>query len=307
MHNLMTQFSLSTGSTLWLFVVASAWTFQDSRPAAGQGFFRRLQERIETRIDEGTSTSTADSDSAATRLLPVTDATDSDDSGIEDAVGTGSLPDSSARFGPSILAQGSITSGKSGTSGRSQQNEKAEDGSDQQQKVVSGPSMGIQVLPSDDDTPGLRVVGIRSGSQAGKAGLREGDLIIAVDGKPTPNVQPIADMLKQRRVGDKLRATVLRDDSVRIVMIPLLDRSKLARLAAKGDTPPGNSGVLRANQTPEDAPGQPHLPLQNSAALAISQVSTWSFPTVSPAPKVGSVRRAWAISGKQSEALLPLM
>jgi len=57
---------------------------------------------------------------------------------------------------------------------------------------------------------GVFVMSVDSGSPAQKAGLREGDVIIALDGKPVAGVDDLHRLLTDARVGVNSPLTVLR-------------------------------------------------------------------------------------------------
>jgi S1-C subfamily serine protease len=57
---------------------------------------------------------------------------------------------------------------------------------------------------------GVVVVGVTEGSPARKAGLREGDVIVALDGKPVAGVDDLHRLLTDARVGVSSTLTVLR-------------------------------------------------------------------------------------------------
>jgi C-terminal processing protease CtpA/Prc len=73
--------------------------------------------------------------------------------------------------------------------------------------------LGIQVDPRSDET-GVRVLGVSPGGPAAEAGLRDSDLIIALDGVATTGRDPDRALLAQMRVvkpDQKVKVRVLRD------------------------------------------------------------------------------------------------
>jgi S1-C subfamily serine protease len=79
---------------------------------------------------------------------------------------------------------------------------------------------------------GVAVLGVQPGSGAADAGLRAariqkdggvvpGDIITAVDGKPVDNVVKLVSYLDERKVGDTVRLTVLRDGKELELAAPL--------------------------------------------------------------------------------------
>ena len=53
-----------------------------------------------------------------------------------------------------------------------------------------------------------------TGSPAERAGLRPGDTILSLDGRPTPGMRALISLLKQRRAGEKAVLEVLRDEKI---------------------------------------------------------------------------------------------
>ncbi len=195
----------------------------DVNSADAQGLFRRLQNRVQSRVESLAPTAppaqSARPDAggpAAQRLSPI-DPNQPQGSGTSRGT-SGSAPQPGSRFGGSILSR---AIGEKPAESKVQPN------------AASKPSMGIQVVAATEGTPGLKVAGIRPGSRAGEAGLQKDDLIVAIDGTATPTIEAVADILRQRKVGDTLRATVVRGETAAAVMIPLLDSAQLAEAAAQ--------------------------------------------------------------------------
>ena len=63
---------------------------------------------------------------------------------------------------------------------------------------------------SGQDT-GVAVVGVEPGGAAQKAGVKPGDVITAVDGKPTPNLQTLDSLIAMYKPGTKVTLTVVRN------------------------------------------------------------------------------------------------
>ena len=58
---------------------------------------------------------------------------------------------------------------------------------------------------------GVRLDDVRAGTPAQRAGLRSGDIIIAVNGTPVDGMRAYAEALRQLKPGDKIRVNFLRD------------------------------------------------------------------------------------------------
>ncbi len=57
---------------------------------------------------------------------------------------------------------------------------------------------------------GALIIGVEAGSPAGKAGLQEGDVIVALEGEPVEGVDVLHRLLSEERIGKTARLTVLR-------------------------------------------------------------------------------------------------
>jgi S1-C subfamily serine protease len=81
----------------------------------------------------------------------------------------------------------------------------------------------------DDDAEVLLVKWINRGQPGGRAayaaGLREGDVVLEVDGEtvpPTPQRLQL-DLRLRYKVGDEVPLTVLRDGARKVVKVPLVE------------------------------------------------------------------------------------
>ena len=77
-------------------------------------------------------------------------------------------------------------------------------------RAPPGGFLGITMAPGDG---GPRITRLQSGSPAARAGLKEEDEIIAVDGKATDKPEALQHTLQQRKPGDTIRLTVKRGDN----------------------------------------------------------------------------------------------
>jgi S1-C subfamily serine protease len=57
---------------------------------------------------------------------------------------------------------------------------------------------------------GIMVVSVENGSPAQRAGLEEGDIIVALENQPTPGIDELHRLLTERQVGRLVPVTVLR-------------------------------------------------------------------------------------------------
>ena len=103
--------------------------------------------------------------------------------------------------------------------------------------VTGRPSIGItgkNVESTDGSVSGVQVYSIDSRAKAAKEGLQVGDVITAVDGKPTPTMDDINSVKENKKAGDTLTLTVYRISSDKMINIKvtLMDAHDL-----EGDDP----------------------------------------------------------------------
>lgn len=71
------------------------------------------------------------------------------------------------------------------------------------------------------DVAGLRITGVRPGSPADSAGLREGDVIIEFGGRPVTDLNTYSDALYARQPGDTVEMAFLRAGTRHVVKVTL--------------------------------------------------------------------------------------
>jgi predicted metalloprotease with PDZ domain len=77
-------------------------------------------------------------------------------------------------------------------------------------RPYAGPTLGIMPGNYNDEVPGLLVGGVRENGPADKAGMKEGDRIIEIGGKPVKNIQTYMVILRTHKRGQPVEVTVLR-------------------------------------------------------------------------------------------------
>ncbi|GAA3412290.1 S1C family serine protease [Streptosporangium vulgare] len=78
------------------------------------------------------------------------------------------------------------------------------------------------VIDMNGQPAGVSVVRVQRNSGAERAGLKAGDLIVSVDGMPTPSTQELASVLAQLKPGQDAKVEILRPDgSTTPVVVPL--------------------------------------------------------------------------------------
>jgi len=103
------------------------------------------------------------------------------------------------------------------------------------QGKASHPYMGIQgqnansTLPVDNTygvAKGAIVTDVVKDSPADKAGLRQKDIIVAADGKPVDTMDDLIAQIRQKKVGDTLQLTFLRNGKQKTVSVVLVEKPK---------------------------------------------------------------------------------
>jgi S1-C subfamily serine protease len=75
-------------------------------------------------------------------------------------------------------------------------------------KVINSHRPFIGVSAATLPTGGILVTKVYAGSGAAKAGLRGGDVIVSVDGTPTPTLDALAQVLASHKPGETVRLTI---------------------------------------------------------------------------------------------------
>jgi hypothetical protein len=119
-----------------------------------------------------------------------------------------------------------------------------------QSKVEVGPSSGVGlggggqgflgVQPGQDDDGRLTVEKVFEGTAAEKAGLKEGDVIVAVDRTEVGSADELVKLISSHKAGDVVTITVERDGGKQKLKARLGDRS--AALSAGGGEGKSSSG-----------------------------------------------------------------
>jgi hypothetical protein len=78
-----------------------------------------------------------------------------------------------------------------------------------------GPFFGVVPEFGESEWPGVRVGGVRAGSPADKAGVRQGDVIVAFAGLTVRTLEDFTFALRGRRPGDRVEVTVVREGAER--------------------------------------------------------------------------------------------
>ncbi|MCU0704376.1 MAG: PDZ domain-containing protein [Fimbriiglobus sp.] len=81
------------------------------------------------------------------------------------------------------------------------------------------PSVGI--MQGRGMAPGVAVGSVTEGGPAEKAGIKEGDLIVEVDGKPVANIQDQRTILATKKEGDKVKVKLKRGEETKELEVTL--------------------------------------------------------------------------------------
>ncbi len=86
-------------------------------------------------------------------------------------------------------------------------------GGRQGQSASAGMTVTLGVMPdyADEAKAGLKITGVRDGGPAAKAGLKGGDTIVRIGGKPIITIYDYMESLKGFKPGDKVDVVVKRD------------------------------------------------------------------------------------------------
>ncbi len=87
-----------------------------------------------------------------------------------------------------------------------------------------GPFFGVVPEFGESERPGVRVGGVRAGSPADKAGVRQGDVIVTFGGLTVRTLEDFTFALRGRRPGDRVEVTVVREGAERRVEAVLEER-----------------------------------------------------------------------------------
>ena len=71
----------------------------------------------------------------------------------------------------------------------------------------------MNVMPSTSDPrpPPVRVAGVQSDGPASRAGVREGDVLLTLEGQPVAGIDDLYRLLSADRIGMSCRLELLRD------------------------------------------------------------------------------------------------
>ncbi|HEV8371699.1 MAG TPA: PDZ domain-containing protein, partial [Actinomycetota bacterium] len=93
-----------------------------------------------------------------------------------------------------------------------------------QGKPVQTGYLGVSMTDPTSGRAGALVQEVQPDSPAAKAGLRVGDLVVAIDGKAVESYDELASQIRAHKPGDKVTLKVVRDGSETEVSATLTQR-----------------------------------------------------------------------------------
>lgn len=126
-------------------------------------------------------------------------------------------------------------------------------GGDRSESQSSGAALGVTIEQTDD---GIEIVGFATGSNAESAGLKQGDIITRVDGKSYDSVTEISSYISSKKVGDKVKVTVKRNNTEKTYTVKLVKKNLSAySIPSTPDSEENQNGGSDNSSTPKSLPG----------------------------------------------------
>jgi S1-C subfamily serine protease len=72
--------------------------------------------------------------------------------------------------------------------------------------------------------PGVKVAGVTAGSPAEKAGVKEGDVLLKVDGKDVPDLRGFSGILRDLSPGQTVRVVLSRGGAEQAIDVTVAER-----------------------------------------------------------------------------------
>lgn len=90
-----------------------------------------------------------------------------------------------------------------------------------------GAAMGIRMDDQPSKDPGVRISRVSEESPASAAGLREGDLMTAIEGKPAINIEDVSKLIQSFQPGDFIEVKYSREGKASSTRVRLASRTKI--------------------------------------------------------------------------------
>lgn len=118
----------------------------------------------------------------------------------------------------------------------------------QVESIPAGRNPGYLGLAADENPNGrgAMVIEVTGGSPAARAGLKTGDVILAIDGRVVEGLSSMVDVLRARQSGDKVKMDVLRQNRLLRFEFALGARPRQPGVSPRDPSPPEEE-IPRAN------------------------------------------------------------
>jgi len=149
--------------------------------------------------------------------------------------------------------------------------------------VTFQPEQSPVLLRSFGADHGVVITGIQSGGPADKAGLKQGDVILSVDGDPVQNGDELVSKVASTPVGKEVTVRYVRNQKEEQTQLVIEDRSEVfasllnpdqSEGSAGRESPEAKFGISIQNLTPESAN---RLGMQDSKGVLVTSVDNDSF------------------------------
>jgi S1-C subfamily serine protease len=87
------------------------------------------------------------------------------------------------------------------------------------------PDLGVATRAAETP-PGLVILNVEEDSPAARAGLKDGDIVLALDGAPLADREALARALGSRRWGDSVAVSIVREKEPLSLTVPLRRKGK---------------------------------------------------------------------------------
>lgn len=192
----------------------------DSGDAQAQGLLRRIRSRVQAVQPPAASPATQRPKPTGVqpqRVSPVAG------TGRSNAGGTAIAPrPGQDRYGVSVLET---------------EPEPADDAEKSSAIPVGAATFGVDVLERTGKVTGIEIAGFYAHSKADEAGLKVGDIVIAMNGLPTPTIEGLVRRISRLKPGQTVDLQIMRNGLLRELRIPLVAKTVTANRVPIGTTP----------------------------------------------------------------------